>query len=75
MPDPRKIKAMRKPYHLDRSCFILVDSLVEAHAEDCAFWQSATPQQRMRHVEHLRRVNYGTHRATQRLQRVLEISE
>lgn len=43
-------------------------------ADDKAYWLSRTPQARLQHIEYLRRMNYG-HRATARLQRVLEIAQ
>jgi hypothetical protein len=42
-------------------------------AEERAYWHSRTPAERLRHVELLRRINYGD-RATGRLQRVLEVA-
>ena len=38
-----------------------------------AYWLSRTPHERLRHIEVLRRMNYGD-QATARLQRVLEIA-
>ena len=38
------------------------------------YWRSRTPQERLRYVETLRRMNYG-HRASTRLQRVLKITQ
>jgi len=37
------------------------------------YWLSLTPQERLHQIEVLRRINYG-HRATERLQRILEIA-
>jgi hypothetical protein len=42
--------------------------------DDKAYWWSRTPAERLRYMELLRRINYGD-RATDRLQRVLEIAE
>ena len=39
-----------------------------------AYWLAQTPRARLRHIEILRRINYG-HRTTARLQRVLEIAQ
>ncbi len=39
-----------------------------------AYWRSRTPEERLRHLEMLRRMNYG-HKATGRLSRVLTIVE
>ncbi|HEY7545389.1 MAG TPA: hypothetical protein VID27_10925 [Blastocatellia bacterium] len=41
-------------------------------SDDKAYWLSKTPQERLQHIEILRRINYGD-RATARLQRVLEV--
>jgi hypothetical protein len=41
---------------------------------DREYWLSRTPQERVEHVEFLRRLNYGS-RATGRLQRVFEVVE
>ena len=40
--------------------------------EEKEYWLSRTPQERLTHIERLRRINYG-HRATERLQRVIEV--
>jgi len=58
---------------LDRTAFSVV-TLAEADREDKEYWLSKTPQERLQHIELLRRINYGT-RATERLQRFLEIVE
>jgi hypothetical protein len=42
-------------------------------SDDKAYWFSVSPMDRIRHIEVLRRINYG-HRASARLQRVLEIT-
>ena len=39
---------------------------------DQKFWLSLSPRERIRHMEDLRRINYGN-AASSRLQRVLEI--
>jgi hypothetical protein len=57
---------------IDRSAFSVFSSFAEADAADRAYWHSRTPQERVRHMEFLPRINYGA-RATERLQRVLEI--
>ena len=57
---------------IDRSAFSVFSSFAEADATDKAYWRSRTPEERVRHIEFLRRVNYGD-RASERLQRVLEI--
>ena len=57
---------------IDRSALSVFTSFEEADAADKAYWHSRTPQERARHMEYLRRINYGS-RATERFQRVLEI--
>ena len=43
-------------------------------SDDKSYWLSRTPIERFHQIEILRRINYG-HRASSRLQRVLEITE
>ena len=57
---------------VDRAFFTVV-ALDDADDEP-AYWWSRTPQERMHHLEYLRRMNYGN-RASERLQRVLEVVE
>ena len=57
---------------IDRKTFS-VGSLDEPFDEK-AYWLARTPLERLKQVEILRRINYG-HRASARLQRVLEITE
>ena len=40
--------------------------------DEKAYWHSRTPGERMEHLERLRQMNYGN-KATERLQRILEI--
>jgi hypothetical protein len=58
---------------LDRSVVKVFSSHAEADAADKAYWLSRTPHERLRHMEILRRINYGP-RACARLQRVLEFA-
>lgn len=44
------------------------------NSEEKEYWHSRTPQERLLHIERLRRINYG-HKATERLQRVIEVVE
>lgn len=44
------------------------------NADEKAYWLSRSPQERLRHIEILRRINYGD-QATARLQRVLELAQ
>ena len=57
---------------VDRSAFSV--STLTAESDEKAYWLKCTPYERLKQVEILRRRNYG-HRATARLQRVLEIIE
>jgi hypothetical protein len=57
---------------LDKTVFEVFSSFEEAEAADRAYWHSRTPAERVLHMLYLRRINYGT-RATERLQRVLEV--
>jgi len=57
---------------IDRKAFS-VGSLTDP-SDEKAYWLGCTPSERLKQVEILRRINYG-HRATVRLQRVLEITE
>jgi hypothetical protein len=59
---------------MDKTAFSVVSSFEEADKEDKKYWFSRTPIERLRHMELLRRINYGSN-ATARLQRVLEIIE
>lgn len=43
-------------------------------SEEKIYWLSRMPEERLRHIEVLRRINYG-HNATARLQRVLELAQ
>ena len=42
-------------------------------SERRAFWHSRTPAERWAAIEQMRRINYGEHAATERLQRLLEV--
>jgi hypothetical protein len=53
--------------------FFSVASLSD-QSNDKDYWFSKYPVERMRHIEVLRRINYG-YRAVSRLQRVLEVAE
>lgn len=53
-----------------------VDTLSEnGPPDDQAYWATRTPAERVAAVEALRRINYGNHRTSARLQRVLEFAE
>ena len=40
-----------------------------------AYWHRRTPAERWAAMEQMRRINYGEHAATARLQRFLEVAE
>jgi hypothetical protein len=52
---------------------VLTISPLAERSDDAAYWHAATPHERLRAVETLRRLNYGHRQATARLQRVLEV--
>lgn len=60
-----------KTIRLDKTAISVVPHFDESDERD--YWLSRTPQERLRHIEVLRRINYG-HRAAAGLQRVLEIA-
>ncbi len=57
---------------IDKRFFSVVSLSDQSNDKD--FWFAMDPIERMRHIEVLRRINYG-HGATSRLQRVLEFIE
>ena len=57
---------------IDKKIFSVV-TLTEP-SDDKDYWLSQKPIERIRHIERLRRINYG-HAATARLQRVFELIE
>ena len=57
---------------LDKKMFS-VTSLSDT-PDDKSYWFEKSPIERLKHIETLRRINYG-HRATERLQRFFEIAE
>lgn len=60
------------PIRVDRT--VIVVAHLTDEPDDNAYWHARTPQERLRHMELLRRINYGSD-STARLQRVLEITE
>ncbi len=56
---------------VDRSIVSISSVFKDAESRD--YWLTQDPQKRVRHIEELRRVNYGN-RATERLQRFFEIA-
>ena len=57
---------------IDRKTFSVMS--ISDQIDDNDYWLSKNPIERMRHIEVLRRINYG-YGATSRLQRVLEFTE
>jgi hypothetical protein len=60
----RKTKSNRTS-KLDRRAFSILPGFDDS--DDKRYWLSQTPQARVRHIEELRRMNYGD-RATERLE-------
>lgn len=59
-------------YRIDRSAFSVVS--LDEQDDDGAYWQTKTPEERLRALEYLRRMAYGD-AATARLQRVLSVAK
>ncbi len=57
---------------VDRSVISISSIYDETDSKD--YWLSRNPQERVRHIEELRRINYGN-RATERLQGFFEIAQ
>jgi len=57
---------------VDRNIFSVSSGFVDETSKE--YWLSQSPQDRIRHIETLRRINYGS-RATERLQRFFEIAQ
>ena len=57
---------------LDKTAFSI--ATLSDESDEKAYWLSQTPHERLQHLEVLRQINYG-HRATARLQRVLEFAQ
>lgn len=58
---------------VDRSV-IAISSLSGNNTDSKDYWLSRPPQERIRHIEELRRINYGN-RASERLQRFFEVAQ
>ena len=65
-------RARSNDQSLDRTAIAV--TALDQDTSDRDYWHSRTPAERLAHIEHLRRINYGPD-ATARLQRVLEIAE
>jgi len=63
----------RDELRVDRTAFSVV-SLSEASEDDRNYWFARTPAERLAAVEIMRQILYGYDPATERLQRVLEIT-
>ena len=57
---------------VDRNIFSVSSGFVDETSKE--YWLSQSPQDRIQHIETLRRINYGS-RATERLQRFFEIAQ
>ena len=60
--------------HIDRQAFSVV-SIQEQDQFDASYWQNKTPHERLEGLEQTRRILYGEHSTTGRLQRVFEITQ
>ena len=61
------------PYRLDRSV-LTITNLSEA-PDDCQFWLTKSPAERLAALEFMRQIMYGYDPTTARLQRVLTIAQ
>ncbi len=59
---------------LDKSK-LTIGGPLDNREEEMAYWHSQSPSERWRAMEIMRRINYGEHAATSRLQRLLEVVE
>lgn len=57
---------------IDKKAFSVATLTDQSDKKD--YWRNKSPFERLRHLELLRRINYGS-RATERLQRIFESSE
>ena len=69
---PKEESKAREEPRIDREAVSVVTLGVED--DDREYWHSRTPHERLRHLEFLRRVNYG-YQPTERIQRVLEVAQ
>ena len=75
LPITSKVKDMDRELidvKIDKRFFSVMS--LSDQLDDKDYWFAKAPIERMRHIEILRRINYG-HSATSRLQRVLEVIE
>ena len=59
-------------YSVDRTAFSV--ATLGDDTDEVEYWLERTPQERLQHIQRLRQINYG-HRASERLQRILEVVE
>ena len=64
----------RDPSVLDKKAFSVMSSFHESDRDDDQYWWSQPAEVRLRHIEHLRQINYG-YDTTTRLQRVFEVAQ
>lgn len=64
--------AIRDEWTVDRTAFAVV--ALEEEQDEREYWWSRSPEERLRHLEYLRRINYGN-RVSERLQRIFEVVE
>jgi hypothetical protein len=60
--------------HDDSDVELVVTNFEDASAADRAYWHAQSPEACLQHALELRRINYGTDRASARIERVLEIT-
>ena len=59
---------------LDKST-ISINGPLDNREEEMAYWHRQSPDERLRAMELMRRINYGEHATASRLQRFLEFTE
>jgi hypothetical protein len=59
---------------LDKSQ-ITIGGPLDNREEEMAYWHRQSPEERLRAMELMRRINYGEHASTARLQRLFEVVE
>ena len=62
-------------FKIDKDTFSVLSSFEEADKADKAYWHSKSPQERLEALELMRQINYDYDPVTDRLQRVLEVTE
>ncbi len=63
----------RDSLKIDKTAFTVTH--LSDPSDEKEYWLSRSPYERLQAVETLRRLNYGEHQSTARLQRVLEVTQ